>query len=176
MAKFFQSLVKFQLFDNWVGVLDWILDDNRFSETLGWTVGKKRTFTNRSRKLFSKGNLVTGANKNLQWDSLDYKSPFVQMMTDGSEGQSLIRHIRNGIAHGNVEVTKRESTLWICIWDYKYNQDKSRTPTAFISFPMDYITKLHSLYSEVERGIKNDKNITKKSKKWSEKSGSRKAS
>lgn len=68
MAKFFQSLVNFQLFDNWVGVLDWILDDNRFSETRGWTSGKKRMFTTRSRKLFSEGNLVIGANKDLQWD------------------------------------------------------------------------------------------------------------
>ncbi|NLF84463.1 MAG: hypothetical protein GX568_10875 [Candidatus Gastranaerophilales bacterium] len=173
MARFFEDLSTYKLFNGWANILDWILDDDRFPQTLGWTPGKKRMFTTRSRKLFGEGMLVTGANKDLQWDSLDDKSPFVQMTTDGSEGQSLIRHIRNGIAHGNVEITKRGSTLWIYICDYK---DNPRIQTAFISFPMDYIIQLHRIYSEIERGIKNDKNKTKKSKKESENSGGRKDS
>ena len=136
----YEELTDPRLFDAWAGVLGWLYDETRFGE--GWTSGRLSWFTKRAKALAGEENWATGK---IFEDSSPGKAA-VWMRAGG--GKDLIRHIRNGIAHGEYTVTKREDGLWIFIRDY----DGDKKPAAQIRLPLEYIIRLHKVYKDMERG------------------------
>ena len=66
---------------------------------------------------------------------------------DGSEGRDLVRHLRNGIAHGKTKVFSRDGHLWFELKDYNTKKE----PTAYTALPIGYLSQLQSIYISVCR-------------------------
>jgi hypothetical protein len=149
MAKFFYTLQEYKLITEWAEILDWLLDDNRFSKERGWDKNRKDKFTKAlcGRCGIEKKHFIADANKRLNWTLKRPHNAFVQMQEGGSKGKDLITHIRNGIAHGHNDIIMLKGELWIEIKDY----NPSGKQTAYLLFPMKFINELHKLYKEIEQ-------------------------
>ena len=157
MSKFFQSIVDYKLFDDWADTLDWLVDDNKFDEKNGWTSGYVGSLSKKIQKLdgFSKDETYCHwAIKNLVFPT-EASNTIVALFSNGnSECRDFIRHIRNGIAHGNAQCIKRGNELYVEIKDY---ESKSSVQTAYLFFPISYISQTHKLYKEVKRSFEKQK-------------------
>ena len=159
MGKFFSQLISQALISEWANTLDWLLDDARFSAENGWEQGKVGNFTKKVKKLpgFPK-NFAVGTSKELKLKSIKtvwkaVNGPVVKIIRGDSEGKDLIRHIRNGIAHGRTEMHPVGSEVYIEIFDY--NSKKQRT--AYVLLPLSYIPKLYQIYHEIEKGMQQSR-------------------
>ena len=90
------------------------------------------------------------------------------MSKSESFARDLIRHIRNGIAHGESTVCNVDSELYIEVIDYS---DKTKSPekqTAYLFIPLSYVTQFYKLYDDINKSIMNttkkDRKLTKKHK------------
>ncbi len=164
MADFFTQLVSKDLFNKWAETLDWLVDDNKFNKDI-WT-------SNQSGKLTGKIKQIKSINDYYYYDTQP-KLPFPKrrgnrikvIFSKGdttSESKDLVRHIRNGIAHGHTYFSYVNDELYIEIKDYRTNkQKKIKEQTAYIFFPIKYITKICECYKEVKNPKKKNKSTTK---------------
>lgn len=155
MNNFFTQMITKQEYDEWASILGWLFDDNRFSKEKGWESKRVTRFTKQAKRQlgFSDNNFIKAPVKDEKLKSdMPKDSQIVVMVSSESLGRDLIRHIRNGIAHGHVKFFKQYNELWIEIADY-YNQ----RPTARIIMPVWYIVKLHKIYMEIDRADTNDR-------------------
>lgn len=188
MEKLFSTLCGKKLYSNeWAETLDWIFDEDKFSEEKGWKDSKsgKNTSNNKNSRYTNKIKKLDyiSLNKNyftcLQKD-LKNKLPkteeeiYLVFTKNGAICQNLIRHIRNGIAHGKTRIYtnstkkyKNVGNLFIEIKDFgKKDKETGETQTAYINIPLEYIVKLHNLYIETEKESSNSSKA-KSSKKRS---------
>ncbi|MBQ6504249.1 MAG: hypothetical protein IJI57_10095 [Flexilinea sp.] len=154
MGTFFQDLKIISNDQEWCKVLDWLFDDLRFSDNIGWSKEKSQKYT---IKIKDKKNLSKFENNYffLPLKKIDYKSlihsyrkknfPLI-ILHKGKDGESkgIIRHIRNGIAHGNAQIIVQESP-YIEVTDI--NKDKQQT--AYIYIPLSYIKDFFDYYREI---------------------------
>jgi hypothetical protein len=122
--------------------LSWLFDGARFGE--GWTPAKLRVFTKLAKALVGEGNWVSG--KENVPEAVFPGRALVWMPRGG--GKELVRHIRDGIAHGETKITKRGGELWILI----RGAGRDSKPSAVIHIPASLIVRLHRAYLEMERG------------------------
>lgn len=149
-----------RLLDSWIGILDWLLDGNHFSKDRGWDKNKVTQFTKKVKRLpylSSKENWIVDANKRQNWNA-DDGSIYVRMNSDSSEGRSLIRHIRNSIAHGNCEISGSNDELTVRMRDFNTNNQQQ---TCSIVLPIEHIERIYEIYQEIE----NNPNSGKKRRK-----------
>lgn len=176
MAKFFSTLKDADLISDWATILDWLLDEDRFSTTKGWSKGVIGNFTKNVKKSLSlsseKGNYACKALKDLTFpDALspdDKATTIVMMGTGDSEGRNIIRHIRNGIAHGKVRCFNQQGEFWIEITDYGQAESGSKTSfrqTAYILISSANIFAIHKIYSDIEKSKRNDRSKKKPQQK-----------
>ena len=147
MGRFFNQLVDEGLYQDWASLLDWLFDDDRFQN---WSSGYIGALTKKIKRLPQIGDdtYFYDCAKNLEFPSERTKHNVLIMMTRGeSESKDLVRHIRNGIAHGKTATFKRENELYIEIVDYSKNGNQS----AYLCIPISYISKVHKLYQEVKK-------------------------
>lgn len=163
VGRFFQAFVDNGLYEDWAGVLDWLLNDNRFDKKY-WDRGAVRSYTNAVKnacgfKNADEETYLYGCKKNVSFDKIKKGTRIVvRLIKKDSEARDFIRHIRNGIAHGNSSVIKVGSELYIEIYDYSSNMEQ----TAYIFMPLDYIMKLFKVYKDKEKAIIHNK----KGKEW----------
>lgn len=167
MGNFFSQLANYELISTWADTLDWLLDDRRFSTADGWTTGYVGAFTKNIKKLphFSDKNYHYGSAKNINFPNVTKsknkpKKPTFYLAKHECEGRDIVRHIRNGIAHGNAQIYHVGKDFYIEILDYR--SDKQQT--AYIAIPLDYITEIHRLYEIKLKAIKDNNTKRRKSK------------
>lgn len=150
MGKLFDGLVNEGLMREWASLLDWIFDDEKFSN---WTSGYVGSLSKKIKKMpnLNKKNYLYDSAKKLPFDKKpDDKSIKVLLGKKDGVAKDFIRHIRNGIAHGKTNIIKKAGVLYIEIVDYsKGNQ------TAYIFMPISYITEIHKLYNNVKKSYEN---------------------
>lgn len=164
MEGFFSLLVDKDLYRSWAKTLDWLFDDNRFSKEKGWTPSQVGKFTKKAKKLLEikKENFVCAKLDLIDFpENRQYHSPIILMGLDNSEGRALVRHIRNGIAHGKTSINKEKDELYIEIKDYGKTLGIPSGQTAYLYFPLSYIHKLYELYVEIENAWNKDRSKTK---------------
>ena len=150
MAEFFQKISKAALFDDYAKVFDWLFDDSRFSSS-SWTAVKKSEFTNKVKEsiAFGTDSFEAKGEKNSYPEFSNPRSrkkrPFAVFTVKGSKGESFVRHVRNGFAHGNVEWYKADKSVFIQIKDF-YNKKQS----AFIAIPLDGLLAMYEAYRSIE--------------------------
>lgn len=69
---------------------------------------------------------------------------------ESSEARDLLRHIRNGIAHGNATVFCRDGEYYFEIIDFNLNRGLH---TAYILFPVDYLMSIYNIYWSIQKEI-----------------------
>lgn len=165
MEKLFSSLVNYNLIKDWAEILDWLFDEEKFSSDRNWSSEDTRKFGKKVKDylLLKKAIYKHDSIKNIQkfiTENKNHQIQFIYYRCD-SQGRDIVRHLRNGIAHGRTKVERYNNELYIEIKDFN-NQNKQ---TAYIYIPINYISQIHKIYSEIEKGLKNDKNIRKKNKR-----------
>ena len=155
MSSLFNSLQENQLFHEWYNVLDWIFDDEKFSQERGWNKVKSTRLTKKISKLdrLRKENYIHCAVKNIVIpDSYyDKNSADVVFIIGKSESKckDLIRHIRNGIAHGKTRCKNVSGVPYIEICDFHKDKGQMKQ-TAYIYMPINYIVLIHRFYDEIK--------------------------
>ncbi len=153
MSTLFEKLVEEGIYSEWASLLDWLFDDKKFTN---WSSGYVGSLSKKIKRLngFGKNNYIYDTYKNISYPGNSSRKSIKVVMTKGNgETKDLVRHIRNGIAHGNSTLIKNNGKLNIEIMDY----NTSGQQTAYIYIPIDYITKIHALFKEVEKSKNNDR-------------------
>ena len=153
MAKLFDRLVNEGLYNEWASLLDWLLDDSRFEK---WSSGYVGSFTKKIKRLDGIGDntYFYDSARNLRFPlKNDPKRLLIMMCMGDSEGKDLVRHIRNGIAHGKATISKYNGILYIEIIDYS----KLNVQSAYMYMPVNFINQIHKIYTDVEKSIINGK-------------------
>ena len=166
MEKLFSSLVNYNLIKDWAEILDWLFDEEKFSSDRNWSSGQIGIFCQKVKELpylkeepYYKYDSIKNIQEAINEDK-NHQIRFIHSKSN-SEVRGIVRHLRNGIAHGRTKVERYNNELYIEIKDFN-NQNKQ---TAYIYIPINYISQIHKIYSEIEKGLKNDKNIRKKNKR-----------
>lgn len=157
MSNLFSQLVNAQLISAWADTLDWLFDDARFSKEKGWDRVNVGAYTKAIKRLpnLSKSNYHYGCFQdeefpNINANNMTLDVPTIFMKKGESEGRDIVRHIRNGIAHGGTRVYHANKELYIEIIDY----GKKRKQTAYMAIPISYITELYRIYFVQEKVIR----------------------
>lgn len=156
MGNFFISIQNYYKFLDYAEFLDWLFCDCKFSTRNNWTSGYVGSFTKAVIKLFGKENYNYGYRKSLDFKTASNNQISIISAKGDSEGRDIIRHIRNGIAHGNVKVKNIKSEIWIEILDF--NKTKEKEKTAYINMPFEYLASIFQLYKQKEKQLKGEIN------------------
>ena len=158
MNDFFQNVMGEHLLNSAPAMFDWLFDDGKFDGPI-WSTGTKRKFSNRVMKLEGFGKTTfkrktaresypeTRAKRNRP------KKPYAIFSSGGSLGQDFVRHIRNGIAHGNARLFKSGTVDYIEIYDYGSKEQQ----TAYIVMPLVNLSRIYSIYLDVSKSVTNRK-------------------
>ena len=162
----------------WAPILDWLFDDLKFSEGRNWNGGYTSSYTKKLKKLkylsekekrVHHGPCQIDDFPNQSGKKGRKRAPYIVMSSRDSFARDLIRHIRNGIAHGEAEISKVKDNLYIEITDYFDKTQKPEKQTAYLFLPLAYITEFYKIYDEMNKSImrtkSKDRKATKKFKK-----------
>lgn len=157
----FRKLYDMGLLDKYLGVIDWLFDDNKFLSERGWTKGKVSCFTKRIKKYLNSIDCdYSYGIKNIKvYDQPSAK--VVRMISADSEGKSLIKHIRNSIAHSHMSLYYVDKDIYFELFDVRKINEETFV-RAYISLPFECLRDFYNIYNEIKLSINNDKNITKK--------------
>lgn len=168
MSKFFSSLIGEELIEDWGRILDWLLDDDRFAKERGWEKWQVTKFTKRVKRLpgLREKNYICGVLKDIHFPQKGHcHAPTILMGTADSQGKSIVKHIRNGIAHGRTQVLKEGGELYIEIEDFgKVGKEGPKRQTAYLYIPMSYLPQMYKIYSEIEKAWAKDHSKTQPKK------------
>lgn len=167
--KLFSALLEKGEFLHYAKTLDWLLNDNKFSRS-AWDQQKVQQLTKSIYKIkgFSRERLTYGSKKKLTFpkrgEYLNHQ-PFTFYVARGeSIAKDLIRHIRNGIAHGNINLYDIKGNLIVELLDFGKESKQSDRQTAYMVFPLNFLNDIHSLYQEKDRVRKNNSKRKHKAK------------
>ena len=167
--ELFSTLSRRRKFSCYADTLDWFLSDNKFSKP-AWDQQKVKQLTKSIYKIkdFSRDRLFYGSKKTLifpkRGECLNYQ-PFTFYIARGeSIAKDLIRHIRNGIAHGNIILYDIKGNLIVELLDFGKESKQSNGQTAYMVFPLDFLNNIHSLYQEKDCVRKNNSKKKHKAK------------
>lgn len=155
MSKFFQNIVDNNYFNEWAATLDWLVNDNKFDVQKGWNAGYIGSLTKKIKRMngFGDKTYLHAPIKNLVFTPNN--SNTMALFSNGdSECKDFIRHIRNGIAHGNTRCLRKKGELYVEIIDY---DSAGKKQTAYFYFPISYITQAHKMYMDVLHSIEKKK-------------------
>lgn len=153
MSEFFILLQTYNQFSQKLAdALDWFLDDARF-QNHKWDKTAKNIFTKKLKKIDGFTNqALLKKTKRVQYPKMNSKAnhkkkPYAVFSSYNSIGEDFVRHIRNGIAHGNIsiyQVTKNKTKeFFVQIQDFYHSKQ-----TAFIAMPLDYLTTIKQVFEE----------------------------
>jgi len=158
MNKFLSELEKKGLLKNLVEIIDWLFDDHKFDN---YTSDNKKKLTNRIKKLpgLTKESYICDSKKHLVFPSNSKKSITIIISQGNSQSEDLIRHLRNGIAHGHAKCLAIKGIDYIEIKDFgKSKESKENDYTnqsAYILLPLDYLSKIYTFFTEIKNEKKN---------------------
>ncbi len=152
--QLFQELLDNNQLESWVPLLDWLLSNDRCSKQRGWGQKKKRDFTTQIQTLIGSDNWQIQAAKNVVWEFEESDNVHIVMNNAGSAGESLLRHIRNGIAHGMARIVQRNNDLYLDLKDY--HNESCNTQTAHVWMPIGLLFDIHSVYKAIEAKNNHD--------------------
>ncbi len=152
---FFSHIAKNGFFEKWAPALDWYLSSEHFKNEK-WK-DYISVFTKEVKRIsyLKRIEIKYGIEGKMNYPRRRPNSIRV-VLTQTSEdsksvGKDLVRHIRNGIAHGRARFTKIGDNSYIEIQDYK--DDNQTKQTAYILFPKDCIISIYEVYLNVAKRV-----------------------
>ena len=147
MNKFFTHALGNGLIPDEAEVLDWIFSDDKFSGPW-WDKSAKAQFADEIKKLFAKGEFRR-RRKGHSYSEFEerfklHRMPCALFASSDSMGKDFVKHIRNAIAHGQVDIEASDG--------YAIFRDKGgKGQASFIAIPLDYLIKIYGFYKEIEK-------------------------
>lgn len=126
MNRFFNELFNRNILKHFADLFDWLFDDNRFSTQHGWTRGYLGSFIKKVKRIngFKLNNYEYNSVSKLNFNNIKNEEfIFIHSSKDG-EARDLVRHIRNGIAHGTVNFIRIQNKELLKIVDYGKKMSK----------------------------------------------------
>ena len=158
MSNLFAYLSNECLLDHWAKIFDWLFDDDRFSSEKGWSPSRIGAFAKKAKRLpfLGENTYQYAAQKNLKipQPNTARKSIYFIHANGSGEAKDIVRHIRNGVAHGNAQIYKTDGVIYIEIRDYSFSQKQ----TAYINMPLHHIEDMYAVYRNIESAIKRENN------------------
>ena len=77
-----------------------------------------------------------------------FKAPTIIMGKGDSVARDWVRHIRNGVAHGNCRAISINGKRYVELLDYR--DDKHNQTTAYMFIPLDFLMKTKSVYDMLD--------------------------
>ena len=161
---FFSKLNGREYLATYAVILDWLFDDSKFDKHKWDNKNKVQAFTKAFHKIkgVSKNRIYYGAKKSICFPkkgSYETIPLFTFYLARGqSESKDLIRHIRNGIAHGNVNLHMGKRELIVELLDFGKESTCIDGQTAYMVFPLSFLNDIHSLYINKENQWGKTKN------------------
>lgn len=156
MSKLLENIVGPSNYHKVAVYLDWLMNDDKF-DVKGWDKSKTTKFTKEFKKIagFTEEHYHHGGQKDMSYPKSSLKHFAIYMQNDEAECKDLVRHIRNGFAHGNATIRTIEKTKYIEIYDYgKSNRtDKPSRQTAYLLLPVEYIFQLYTRYEIIRKSL-----------------------
>lgn len=147
MPNLLTSLEKRNLLLDYTHTIDWYLNGGFYRPNIRWTAVKKSSFTKRVKNDLG---IRKKQNKDAGYEPCNHRSKkkkYVYTVGNG-EGESLLKHIRNGIAHGNCELFFPGRTPFIEIKDF--TDETRRHQTAYIYMPLENLKTIVSIYKQLD--------------------------
>ena len=146
MGEFFSWISENEKFKTLAPALDWFVSENKFSDRK-WNTSLKRKLTKEIRGVLDiEERSFCLKTRKLSYSAL--KSRKHRKPTALFSGKSLsvdfIRHIRNGIAHGNITCYKTKRAHMIEIEDFYQGKQ-----TAYIYIPLDVLNSVFEAYKKL---------------------------
>ena len=150
LMGFFRELDNHTQLIRWIDFLDILFGGEYFPEPR-WNTSKKTRFTKIVKQLprITKENWIVKPQKEINWELIDRSDIHIVMIKGDAEGKSLLRHIRNSIAHGNCKIRRLYNEDMLEMMDYR--DDGHTIQTADILIPLEMIHILHQKYNECRR-------------------------
>ena len=167
MSGFIRAIWHKQDFNQWIDVLDWLFDDAKFDHDKRWKGTNLTRFTNTVKKFdgFSKETFQCALKKDSIIPDFSQNSPTMMMKSEQGMGRDIVRHIRNGIAHGNAKIIQKNGKRYIEISDYKARSRARNDKSAYIFVPVEYVLKIYKVYCDIEKSFKNGRSVKRQNKK-----------
>ncbi len=149
---FFQTFFTEYSYEEWIAVFDWLFDDNKY---LGWSSSDLRYFVLDYKELDVIKNGLYICDKRSAVKPEDYnrkknrkKRSIIVMIKGSGEAKDIVRHIRNGVAHGRAALCTRNGVRCFEIIDFgKYGEKSEKGgQTAYMLIPVDFVYSLFSIY------------------------------
>ncbi len=154
MYSFLTNLIGPQNYNDVAKFIDWLVDDDKFDIKF-WNKRKSLEYTKRIKQLrgFVEKHYEHGGQKDINYPKRSLNHFAIYMQNDDSVCKDLIRHIRNGFAHGNIKLKTITNIQFMEICDYgKSNRtDKPSGQTAYILAPTEFIFNLYDEYIKVKK-------------------------
>ena len=158
MRHFFTDLVNEKLIDDICIILDWLFDEGKFPENRKWNPGYVSSYSKKVKKLITNGGTFDyNSKRKMRYLNNREECPCVYISGSDSLARDLIRHIRNGIAHGRCELYKAGKYRFIEIYDYSDSSGNPEKQTAYLNVPIGFLLALHETYTNMEKSIRNTK-------------------
>jgi len=151
MGSFFKEVEARQALPNAAAIFDWLLDDNRFQGN-SWTKNNKAKFTKQVKRLdgfsdkaFRKKTsneaypAACGGKRNRRM------KPYALFSVGSSLGVDFVRHIRNAIAHGHINLYTSGNQTYLEAIDYSRNKAQS----SYIAMPITYLESIFNIYHSI---------------------------
>lgn len=152
------------ILDNYIDVLDWMFDDNKFDVEHGWSKGKVSKFTSKIKNYLEKIDCdYSFDEKNIVLLSKP-KNSIVRINNSGSAGKNLVRNIRNGIAHRNFVIYYANKKMFFQTYDVTKNK-KEKPVCSYIVLPIESLIEIYDIYLEIKNSINNERHLKKRSSK-----------
>ena len=152
---FYKEIYSTKSPEKWLCFLDWIFDEKKYSK---WS---KTEFAKLTRRIIEsdfieKDKFIYGGTTKVK-RFIPYKKKqefYVVFQQSDSVSRDLIRHIRNGFAHGNIKFKKNRSFVEILDYYTKSNKyTKAGEISAYLLIPVEFLFDIYNEYEKINRGL-----------------------
>lgn len=134
-------------------LLDMLFMNRYMSNLPAWNRGYSAKYTKQMKQLVE----IETTN---QYTSKLGTSELIQIHEKTSIAFNVLRHIRNGIAHGHADIVRRNDTLYIELRDYLSNKNEKQT--AYIYLSIDTLLKFYNVHEQISKSAMNTKSKDRK--------------
>lgn len=154
MSSFLTDIIGPSNYHEIAKYLDWLMDDEKFL-VKGWDKTKTTKYTKEIKRItgFVLKHYHHGGLKDMSYPKSKLNHFAIYMQNDEAECKDLIRHIRNGFAHGNIKTRTISKVKYVEIYDFGTSNrtDKPTGQTAYILVPIQFVYDLYGLYEQIRK-------------------------
>ena len=144
-------------------MIDWLFDDLKFEKERNWNRGYVAQLTRRFKKNLETEKCFISQDKTTklvfpnQASRRKKKQISIIMPRSDSFSKDLIRHIRNGFAHGNTTICNVSKEPCFEIIDYSDTSKSPEKQNTYICIQIKTVLELYEIYLDINQSIMHAK-------------------